>query len=595
MHSQLKRHQPSARQARQVSVNDLESGESQAAVGVAIAGEANGLLVQENQLVGILEPTPLPSRLVSNLLLPLGGKNNAPPREKMSSASHESSLLSGQLQTEAEDLTRLISSPIIEAENDNEEGGEGFDDLARNTQDFMKVFDNNASEESNFGGDEDDDIMIFAPFDQEEDPSEDNLASLFEREQGLFQEQQQQQPPMKTIVSAPHGSFSSLYFQQQFMSSYGAKNQLVNQALLMQQQHQLRGMPYQVVTNPAHGAYQYNCNASKQHLPCAHESTSGIPTHDQMPPSYLVSQASSPGISTSAVPSFVPPLFPADASSFKQSVNFHVEHQINHLRQENWILQQQVLRLQSRLQQRGLHDPQQPSAFPMPSNDVAMPSLPYPVSANTATTTGSHVADLRCAELESRAPSSPPLAVGDLAGSIPPSAAASSKTTTLSDLSERLDKAQKRASGNESASVTPTAPSQADEASVTALSPGSNPRASNFQLQQLQQLKLRLEREHGGTKRRRQPFSSNSSGRPKRPLSAYQHFFQDERSKMTDPNMSLEMIGREISNKWKRVNKEKELVKYQLRAKQDKERYEQEMTAWTESRKRLKTLNAEEE
>lgn len=584
MQSQLKRHLPSARQARQVSVNDLESDKSRAAASVAEAGEADVWLEQDNQLVGIFEPTPLPSRLVSDLLLPVEGRNNAHLRK------NESNLLDGKQQTEAEDLTRLISSPIIEADNDNEEG-EGFDDLARSTQDLMKVFESNAPEESNFGEDEDDDIMIFAPFDQDEVPSEDNLASLFEREEGLFQEQRQQ--PTKTIVFPPQGSFSSLYLQQQLMSSYGAKNQFMNQALLMQQQQQqLRGIPYQAQTNPAPGACHYYCSASKQLLPCSNESADGSPTYEQMPPSHLVSQASSPGI---VVPPFVPPLFTADASSLKQRVNVHVEQQINHLRQENWILQQQVVRLQSRLQQRSLHDPRRQVASPMPSKGVAMQSIPYPVAATTATTTGAHVVDLRCAEPESRrTQSSPPLAVVDLAGSISPSAAASSKTTTLSDPSEP-DEVQKQAAVDESASVTPTAPSQADQALVTAQCPGSIPSASNFQLQQLQQLKLRLAREQVGTKRRRQPFSSNSSGRPKRPLSAYQHFFQDERSKMTDRNISLEMIGREISDKWKRVNKEKELVKYQLRAKQDKERYEQEMAAWTESRKRLKTSSAGEE
>jgi hypothetical protein len=66
---------------------------------------------------------------------------------------------------------------------------------------------------------------------------------------------------------------------------------------------------------------------------------------------------------------------------------------------------------------------------------------------------------------------------------------------------------------------------------------------------------------------------------PKKPLSAYIYFSQEIREviKRENPKMPVVSIMKEVSNRWSAMNKE-EKEKYVTLAKDDKKRYEKELS-----------------
>ncbi|RMZ71526.1 non-histone chromosomal 6 [Pyrenophora seminiperda CCB06] len=68
---------------------------------------------------------------------------------------------------------------------------------------------------------------------------------------------------------------------------------------------------------------------------------------------------------------------------------------------------------------------------------------------------------------------------------------------------------------------------------------------------------------------------------PKRGLSAYMFFANDQRDKVREDNPGIKFgeVGKLLGEKWKALN-EKQRAPYEVKARQDKERYEQEKAAY---------------
>ncbi|KAK5128213.1 Non-histone chromosomal protein 6 [Meristemomyces frigidus] len=69
---------------------------------------------------------------------------------------------------------------------------------------------------------------------------------------------------------------------------------------------------------------------------------------------------------------------------------------------------------------------------------------------------------------------------------------------------------------------------------------------------------------------------------PKRGLSAYMFFANDQRDKVRDDNPGIKFgeVGKQLGEKWKALN-EKQKAPYEAKAAADKKRYEEEKAAYT--------------
>ncbi|USP73841.1 nucleosome binding protein [Curvularia clavata] len=90
------------------------------------------------------------------------------------------------------------------------------------------------------------------------------------------------------------------------------------------------------------------------------------------------------------------------------------------------------------------------------------------------------------------------------------------------------------------------------------------------------------------TTRKAAPKAKNDSGKkkkdpnaPKRGLSAYMFFANEQREKVREDNPGIKFgeVGKLLGEKWKALN-EKQRQPYEAKAAQDKKRYEQEKAAY---------------
>ena len=82
----------------------------------------------------------------------------------------------------------------------------------------------------------------------------------------------------------------------------------------------------------------------------------------------------------------------------------------------------------------------------------------------------------------------------------------------------------------------------------------------------------------------RTPKSQKDPNAPKRPLSTFFLFSQDERPKIKkdNPSLSVADIAKMIGERWRGIGEEKKRH-YEDRARTEKERYEREITAYKQS------------